>query len=243
MMNWGKVQLPDGRLDLSLADDLSVGFERCGNELIIKIIKGDDVSVKRYITGNEHDLYLEPGLPDLPIILKPEQYLSILPSKRLDAFVKVPLVLRVYYGTKQKKTALTDVVVQNLSRSFFGSSESGEFAYFLESPLHTDISGYEADNRSIYCPLSISNRSLQNLEFEKMILRVPYLSVYRTGGNLVASPVSITFRGQEQISQISYRKAPSAHGGSSELLSAPRQEEDKNLLRRSFYFIKNLYSG
>ena len=161
----------------------------------------------------------------------------------MEVFVEVPMVIKILFGNQNRKNLLYECCSCRLSRSFFGNGENGEFAYFIESPLLRSISEYNNQDSSVYCPLTISNKSSQNLEFEKMILRVPYLSIYEHENGLIAGPVSIVFKGQEQLSQITYKKALPVSAGSVRLVSPPRQEEDKNLLRRSFYFIKNLYTG
>jgi len=240
---WGRIELPDSGFIIPLPGEQSVRLRRVRNELIITRISESGETESRFITGNEHSVFLEPGLPDLPVILKPSQYISILPSRKLDAFVEVPFTLRIFFGSKQKKIMLMEIVLKELSRSFFGNPENGEFAYFLESPLCCSIADYSAFESSVYCPLSIVNKSDQNLEFEKMIFRVPYLSIYKSSSGLIGSPVNITFHGQEQISQIVYRKTPPNTVEDSVFLAPPGAAEDKNLIRRSFYFFKNLYTG
>ncbi len=240
---WGKIETGDAVLQLKLPRNQSLEIRKIKNELLI--IRNTDVQPckNRFITGDGQNIYIEPGLPPLPIILKPVQKISILPSKKLEVFIEVPFVIRLFYGSKQNKNFLCEVELDPLSRSFFGNSENGEFAYYMETSMHSSISDYTEKNYSVYCPVTISNKSSQSLEFEKMILRAPYLSVYKDGDTLIASPVIITFSGQEQISQITYKKTPPLSGNETVLLSPPRSEKDKNILKRSFYFIKNLYTG
>ena len=242
-ISWGKIELNDTVFSLNLSQDKQLDITRDRNEVIIKVRNGKDETVNRFITGSENHIFIEPGLPELPVILKPEQYISVLPSKKLEVYVEVPLFIKILYGNKSNRDVIFEYNPQLLSRSYFGPTENGEFAYFIESPLKCCISEYENTGSNIYCPLTISNKSSQNLEFEKMILRVPYLSIYQHQQILIASPVVITFRGQEQISQIVYKKSPPVSGENLQLISAPRKKEDKNLIRRSFYFIRNLYTG
>lgn len=242
-ISWGKIKLSDNSFDVELSQNRKISILRNRNEVLVSVKTGPDEAVNRFITGADNNLFIEPGLPDLPIILKPSQYISILPSKKLEAYVEVPIFFRIMFGTQNNKNLIYEYNPQLLSKSYFGSSESGEFAYFIESPLYCCIDEHDNPGSNIYCPLTISNRSSQNLEFEKMVLRVPYLSVYEHKNTLIASPVSITFRGQEQISQVTYKKTPPVSDGTPKLITAPRDTEDKNLIRRSFYFIKNLYTG
>ena len=240
---WGKIELTDSEYSLKLSDSQIITLSKKDNEVIIKTTADDEPRTTRYITGNEHSLFIEPGLPDLPIIIKPANSISVLPSRKLDVFIEIPYTIRILYGSDHKKNLLCEITVEQLSKSFFGNPENGEFAYFIESELFCCISEYTKVANSVYCPLTIVNKSQQNLEFEKMILRAPYLLIFQGKNKLIANPVNIIFRGQEQISQISYKKIPQIPGEEARLLTPARTEEDKSLLRKSFYFIKNLYEG
>ena len=242
-ISWGKIDLVNNKYSLPLSDGLSIELTKTPNEVVLKKTTAAGTETSRYITGNEHSLYIEPGLPELPIIIKPANSISVLPSKKLDVFIEIPYILKILYGTQNKKNLLCEIVIEQLSKSFFGNPENGEFSYFIESPLNCCIQEYSKPGSSVYCPLTITNKSQQNLEFEKMILRAPYLSIFKSEDLLIANHVNIIFTGQDQISQIKYKKTPQGFGSDAKLISEPRTEEDKNLLRKSFYFIKNLYAG
>lgn len=239
---WGKISIDQEDFLLNLPCRQSLKIERKDDEVLITRERTDISNSFRYITGKELDVFLEPGLPDLPMTLKPQNPLSILPGKKMEAIIEVPLVIKILYGSKIKKNLLIEIPIDELSRSFFGNPDSGEISYFLESQLFKSIDSYTKQDRSIYCPVTIINKSTQNLEFERMILRVPYLSIYFGQDSLFSSPVEIIFRGQDQISQIIYKKY-SPKDKVLELASTPRQVQDRSLLKKSFYFIKTLYMG
>ncbi len=236
---WGKINFNNSNYLLTFSERISLNLEKIDNEIIITSSFDDNITVNRFVTGNDRDLFIEPGLPDLPIIIKPIHSISVLPSKQMTVFIEVPGVIRILYGSQKKKNVLFEFSYHKLAKCFFGNTENGEFVYSLESPFYRRISDYETNNSSIYCPLVISNKSSENLEFDKMILRVPYLSIYQQRTELIANPVAITFKGQEKISQIVYKEIQVLSAeGESILMSLPRTEEAKNLLRRSFSFIK-----
>jgi len=240
---WGKLEMPDQHRSIELPLGLSLNIERKGNEILITRFSEGEPVLYRFITGTESSLYLEPGLPDLPMTLKPQMSLSILPGKKLEAIVEVPLVVKILTGSSSKKVQLLEFPLNSLSRSFFGNPDSGEISYFLESPLYKSTEEYEKRDSSVYCQVTISNRSVQNLEFERMILRVPYLSLYYGKKHLYGSPVVVTFRGQEQISQIVHKKSAPSCEPELQFASPPRLSEDNGLFKRSFFFIKTLYTG
>ena len=240
---WGVIGLTDGSLRLDLPLGRTLQIKREGDETLIFRNGPEGEQVNRYITGTGQSLFLEPGLPDLPMILKPAVSLSILPEKKMETLVEVPLLVKVLIGNMQKKELLLEFPLQSLSRSFFGNPDTGEIAYFLESPLYNRVEEYGKPGCSVYCPLTIFNRSDQNLDFERMIFRVPYLSLFYGEKHLYSSPVFVSFRGADQISQISYRKQAPSYEPNLAFASPPRKAEDKGLLKRSFYFIKTLYNG
>ncbi len=242
LIPWGKLVFQDEtRITLPFSRELFI--RRMGNETHLHLEKEGEDEVFRFITGQDASLYLEPGLPDLPMVIKPSISLAILPGKKLETLVEVPVIVKVMAGTEKKKDQLIEFPVKDLSRSFFGNPDSGEIAYFLESPLLNRVDEYEQIDSSVYCPMTISNRSDQNLDFDRMIFRVPYLSLYYGEKTLYSTPAVITFRGQDQISQVSFKKNPPQYEPDMKLASSPRISEEKGLLKRSFYFIKTLYNG
>ena len=243
------ISIPWGQLDISeikaidLPFDQKVCLQKIEDEVIITKTQDSGDTTYRFIAGKNNHVFLQPSLPDLPITIKPKQVTSILPGCRMEAYIEVPLLLSVYYGTNSKKELLLEFPLEPLSRSFFGSPDNGEISYFLESLLLCDYEAYGKKDSSIYCPLIISNKSMQKLDVERMILRVPLLSIFSSKDYLLSSPVSIAFRGQDMVSQISYLKYSSEKKQQMVSAAPPRQKEDKSLIKKSFYFLKTLYTG
>jgi hypothetical protein len=197
----------------------------------------------RFIAGKESKISIEPNLPELPIVIKPESALSVLPGVTFHCFVSVPLVYVVKSGRGKKEKTLIEASVRSLSRSWFGEPWGGEVAYFLDSPLHQSIGAYGEDDSAILCPVTIVNRSNQILSLDRMILRVPYLSVYEGKSRLYSNVTKISFRGQDLISQVSIQKGAPEVESSLKLAAHPRQTDESGLLSKSFYFIKSIYNG
>ncbi|MDA3956184.1 DUF432 domain-containing protein [Oceanispirochaeta sp.] len=242
LIPWGKLTLQNSRKHIKLPYNQSFDIERNGNEIYVKRMISGVSSSNRFITGDDLSLYLEPGLPDLPMILKPVESLSILPGKKIDVYVEVPLVVRLLFGSQNNKSLLCESALCPLSKSFLGNMDNGEIAYFLESSLFRGIREYKKRDSSVYCLLSIRNKSSQNLVFERMILRVPYLSLYYSDDTILASPVNITFKGMDQLSQVVYRKSL-PEGEHIKPASPPRLIEDNSIIKKSFYYFKTLYTG
>jgi hypothetical protein len=89
LIPWGKLTLQNSRKHIKLPYNQSFDIERNGNEIYVKRMISGVSSSNRFITGDDLSLYLEPGLPDLPMILNPVESLSILPGKKIDVYVEV----------------------------------------------------------------------------------------------------------------------------------------------------------
>ncbi|MBB6481325.1 DUF432 domain-containing protein [Spirochaeta isovalerica] len=241
---WGSQELPEEGLSINSNDLTLLRIKRVNEEILIAPGPVDDDTVfSRFIAGREAKIVLYPALPELPIVIKPQMPLSILPGLTFHCFVEVPLVFSISNVKGKKQELLTEVSVHNLSRSWFGDPWNGEVSYCLESPLNTDIEKYDQTETSIYCPVHIVNRSSQILALDRMLLRVPYLSVYQGRKRLYSNGTKISFRGQDQISQVTFYKGPPELEGSLKQITPPRQTDESGLLTKSFYFFKTIYNG
>jgi len=241
---WGNIETAAEEIRIGLAGGQTVSINRDSKALTIVLINPDQSEdSSRFITGHEKNITLEPALPELPLIITPMEKLGILPNQKLDVFVEIPLLLSIFSGTQGNRLNLWETPFTPLSKSFFGSPDNGEIAYSLVTPLYSSVSLYTAPATSAYCPLSIFNRSAQVLDFQRMILRVPYLTLYQGADRIFASPVFVSFRGADQISQVKIRKKPLESDPPLKEMVPPRSIEEKSVLKKSFFFIKNLYNG
>lgn len=205
--------------------------------------EGQPPSVNRFICASSDNIFLEPMLPDLPVVIKPDTVLTILPDRTLQTFILVPLVVLVSCGNERKRENLMEISYTDLSRSWFGDPDNGEISYFLESSFPVSRDSCPEELPVICCPVSVSNKSGQPLTLERMILRVPSLSIYRGKKKFYTNKTRITFRGQDQISQITYGKSAPDLEQDVELVKEPRNKDDGSVLQKSFYFIRTLYNG
>jgi hypothetical protein len=240
---WGKISHTTQEVSLNLSEHTSLQMRREGKNIWISYFKNETiVGEYRYITKLEDNIFLTPILPDYPLVIKPQIPLSILPGMVMHPYIEVPLFLNVGVGKQEMEYCLVEFPLHRLSKSFFGNPENGEISYFLESPLHEEIDLCRDEEDVAYSPITIKNRSNQVLNFERMILRVPNLNLYSNSQSVFTSPVEIEFRGQEQISLMKIRQSPPKIDNLN-LVSKPRKPIDKSILKRSFYFMKSIYSG
>jgi len=242
--NWGIQEIPEEGLIIRSNNTPLFKIKRDHEEILIAAgDMGDDEQFNRFIVGKDAKIKLEPALPELPIVIKPEFPLSVLPGLSFRCFVAVPLVFSIWSSRGKKMHMLKEISVLNLSRSWFGDPWVGEVAYFLDSPLHASIESYSESDRSVFCPVNIVNRSSQILTLDRMLLRVPYLSVYQGEKRLYSNGTRISFRGQDQISQVSFYKGPPDLEKNLTQIASPRETDEAGLLSKSFYFFKTIYNG
>lgn len=240
---WGKIEFSDNVFSQQISPEHSIDIERTATEIIITTHSTGESETRRFITGKTDEVFIEPGLPPLPILMKPIDLITILPSRKLEAYLEIPFSIRVLIGTVQKKVFLYEYEPIKISRCYIDTTEKGEFAFQMESRICSTISEYRNPCTSVYCPITILNRSAQYLTFGKMVYRTSNLSIYSDGRVLISSPVHFTFKGSEQLSQISYRKTPPNADRELRLITTTKQQDAESILKRSFFFLKTLYTG
>lgn len=241
---WGEIPPERKKTFIPLTPDSSITILR--KRGILSIEKNSEKSepeLKRFMVGIETMVYLEPALPELPIVIKPSGELSIIPGNKLEVELEVPLMMSVTFGNPGKRVTLWEYPFTPLSQSFFGNPDSGELCYSIVSSLSDDFLDSDSKYDIALCPLTITNKSDQILKFERMILRVPFLTVYFGVDHIFTSPVSISFKGSEQTSQVIIKKKPLNEIPPMRIASNPRKKEERSVLKKSFFFLKTLYNG
>ncbi len=240
---WGEIQFTDTLFSFELAEGHTLEVVKNSREILIRISVNGNEEAHRFVIGSDTPVYMEPGLPDLPILIKPVDTITILPAMKFNAFLEIPFSIKFLFGPEQKKTLLFEYRPSDISRCYVDGPEKGEFAYHMESRVFPRISDYERPHISVYCPLVVINKSSASLAFDRLVFRTANLSIFHSPTVLIASPVHITFKGQDQVSQVVYRKSPADPENELKLVSLSKKAEPQSILKRSFYYIKNLYSG
>lgn len=232
-----RIKLPDGR---------ELRFIREGMELTSEIAdsqntgEGDNGLT---ILGSSEPLAIRPILPNLPLVLQPETELHILPKAGLQSTVILPLGIALTTMEEASVRLIKEFFAEELSKTWFGTPDEGEAAYSWKTSLTQKEPPETESPWAAVCPLIIQNDSPEILNFQKMILRVPELSLYTDGRLTLTDAVTIRFRGQTQVSQISINKETDPSGARLAKLTGPRIPPEKDLLKRSFAVIKTISQG
>ncbi|GEM_PF-3089116 len=200
----------------------------------------DTITWDWYAGGKDREITLLPAMPDRPLVLKPRVKRHILPGCKTKLLFFVPVWIQLYTGSGDKSNLIFQFPSQVLSSTWFGEMQNGELCYALERDLLESRPAVAMSPFSAVCTLNIENGSQFLLDFQRMAVHVEYLSLFTDGHSLYTNEVYVKFNGVDQISQIKYSSRAPKWSGNITKINTSRERPTKNILKKSFYFIKAL---
>ncbi len=191
--------------------------------------------------GKSRTARLTPMLPDRPIVVRSASPLKMAMDSTAHYFIAIPAWVQVSVGEPQR-TDLWQEPAQILSNTWFGDPASGELCYALRTGLHSGAVGGDFLPYTVVCPITIRNTSSAILEFQRLCVHVEYLDIFPGRTYLWANGVRVSFKGEEQFSQVDIEERPPEIDQPGPVLSQARRREDRSLIRRSFSMLK-FFSG
>ncbi len=199
----------------------------------------ENISWNQYIADKHSTLHLVPTPPDRPVVIKPEVPFTIMAGTNLDIYIKIPLWIQLYSSSVKPENLLFEIVTTELSSTWFGDPTNGELAYSLQSNIIQKVSEINTFPTEAICPVQIRNDSQAILNFQRLSIDVNQLNVYANQNLICTNEVRVRFRGEEQNTEVQIVQVnPSIQEGLKQIGYA-RSIPDKNLLKKSFYFIKS----
>lgn len=201
----------------------------------------EDASWVRWPVPDGTDrLLLSPVLPPRSIVVEPELAFRLLPGTRARIFVRVPLWARVELAEGEGAVPLTEVPTLVLSDTWWGGFTEGELCYWLPTTARRHQTRELFAPHLAMCPLQLSNRSDEELQVEKIALRVAHLSLFSDEGRLWADETRVRYRGEEEGSDIDTSgKAPAEASGAIRV-RAPRSPVPRGFRARTFARLRAL---
>ena len=232
-----RARLPDGRVLILIrrGKELRSGFGG--------LLPGEMTDEALTILDSSDPLEIRPILPDRPLVLQPESDLRILPEAGITTAVTLPLGVALTTKGDHRPRTVREFGADAMSKTWFGGSDAGEAAYYRKASLSVRSLPDETGPWEAVCPLTVRNDSPEQLNFKRMILRVTMLSLFSNGKATATNSVTVRFRGQTQVSQVTIGQGPEGLPRPFIELTEPRMPADKTLLRRSFDFIKTISAG
>ena len=192
-----------------------------------------DLSWARWVIGkDESTVRLAPATPDRPVVVRPEVPLRLPSKKEALFFVNFPIWVRVVVGAK-RGVKLCEKPCISLSKTWFGDPTSGSLCYSMRTRARRAIEDIQPRPHRAVCPVMIRNSSEQQLDLERICVHVEHLTLYQGVTRLWANQVDVTFRGDSEISQLSYAKRPPTYEAVSDVMCEARRPVKESLLARS----------
>jgi hypothetical protein len=179
-------------------------------------------------------LYLVPALPDRSVVVKPESAFRLLPGVQARIFVRVPVWVAVKPAGPQKRQ-LTEIPSAILSLTWFGSPVEGELCYWISSSARREVKIDAERPHLAICPVQLKNKSEEDLLIEKLCLRVKWLSLYESNGQLWSNSTSVSFQGTTEMSDVSVSSGPPLEAPKAELKSVPREAAKRSFAIKTFF--------
>jgi len=194
----------------------------------------------RWVAGAEPErTRLVPAMPDRPVVIRPRYPLNVPRGKEVLFFVSIPVWVRVLIG-EGESLPLCELPTVVLSSTWFGDPITGELCYSLKTKVLRQIGMVENRAHMAVCPVLIRNQALADLDFQRICIRVEYLSLYRGQTRLWTNLVEVQFHGENLNSTIiTGRQAPEFEPTAEKLCEA-RLAAERSLLKKSFFFLKSL---
>ncbi|MHB1191506.1 MAG: hypothetical protein ACYC6F_00545 [Longimicrobiales bacterium] len=190
--------------------------------------------------GQRH-LHLSPVFPDRPLVVKPEHAFSLMRRARARVYVCVPAWVRVELMDRPggRRVLLTEIPTVLLSETWWGDVLDGELAYWLTTQGHRKLSEELFDAHLVISAVQMDNLSDDDLQVEKLSLRVDHLSVYEKDGWLWAEEVRVEYHGEDEGTEIHMDdNAPPEAAGAREI--SPARVQGRSFKARTFARLRAL---
>lgn len=203
----------------------------------------DDSNVLHFQTGKSHLLHVVPSLPNKAVVFRNNKNIKVSAGQLASLFFRIPLTIQFYFQEVKDENRLFEMPLQRLSDTWFGEADNGEPAYSIGSNYDKSFADVTATSWEAIASVEIINNTAGLLDLQRLILRVEDFSLYLKGRQLLSNHVSIEFKGQENTSNVTLTLRKEFHGQKPVQMSKPRSSDSRNLLRKSFFFIKNIYQS
>lgn len=231
---WGRALVTSGQETSLKVGPVRLEISRDADTWYYRIVDDSDVTKWRTVIGCDA-MTVRPAFPDLPVIIVPTEPVCVLRSALYSFVLPVdPWVQLVAERKGRPPEVVLDIPTARLHRVWFGSSEHGEPAY--QAPFDPFAPGESPDG--VHISVQIQNSSPSALWFEQIAVRVNELDVGTLGHELVSNPVTIVFKGTDQLSTVN---VGSFAAGKKPTVVTPRRVTGGNdLIRKSFVFLREL---
>lgn len=203
----------------------------------------NDSEVFHFQTGKSGNLFVVPALPNKAVVFRNNKNIKISAGESASLYFRIPLTMQFYFQEVKDENRLFEIPLQRLSDTWFGEADNGEPAYSIGNNYDNEFAEIKALPWEAVCPVEIINNTTGVFDLQRLILRVDDFSLFLKSKQLLSNHVAIEFKGPEHAGSVNLTLRKEIHGQKPLQMAKPRTAAARNLLRKSFYFIKNIYQS
>ena len=184
---------------------------------------------------DRRSLVVKPGLPSLPLIVRPTSPFRLLPKAQARLYTGLPVTVDLELGPAPT-LPLLEASSLLLSKTWFGTNLEGELALYC--PTQADRSPEAGPIHLAQATIVVENEAAESFLVERICLRARHLSLFEKDQRLWTDEVRITFLGGGQHSRLVFsEEAPESAPGAT-LVAAAREQAPRGLAAVSFAFAR-----
>lgn len=203
----------------------------------------NDADVFHFQTGKSPVLHVVPALPNKSVVFRNNKNIKISAGESAKLYFRIPLGIQFYFQEVKDENRIFEIPMQRLSDTWFGEADNGEAAFSIGSNYDTEFAEIQEMPWESISPVEIINKTTSVFDLQRLILRVEDFSLFLKNNQLLTNHVHIEFTGPDHDGSVNLSVRKEIHGTKPLQLARPRTEGSRNLLRKSFYFIKNMYQN
>jgi len=184
---------------------------------------------------------LHPALADRPVVIRPEDPLSVPPGEEATLFVSTPLWIQFSAGATA--STLFEIASHRPSDTWFGTStRTGELSYAARTAGRMQLDDLPQRRHRAVTPLRLRNEAEDVLRVERVQLPTPHLSLYETeDGFLWTEQVTMQRRRTGEGAEVTVADGPPRQQDAAERIATPRQGARSGLVVNTFRAIGALF--
>ena len=242
---WGRYRIPsDDPLQIQVGP-LTIFVKKEGDEIWVTHRDAESHGAEPNVSDPElkwerwgasespDEIEVLPTFPDRPLVLYPENPFRLLPGAKARIFVRTPLWVRLQVPGRQGGE-LAEIPTLTLSDTWWGKPEDGELAYWLHIMARREAPSEIFLPDRIICPLALVNGAKEDLPVEKILLRASHLSIFKGQESLWSDEIRISYRGEEEGSELEMTGRPPMETPGAPRLVPPRTHLAKGFSARTF---------
>lgn len=203
----------------------------------------DNDEVIHFYSKNSNELVLSPALPNKAVVFRNSTNIKISSEQSANLFFLIPLSIQFYSSEIKDENLIAEVPLKRLTDTWFGEIDNGEAAFSIGSNYFRLFNEIESSDWQAISSVEIINNTSETLDLQRLILRVEDFNLYLNNNQLYTHHAVIEFKGQEHAASVNLDTRIETHGKKPHLIAKARSANSSNLLRRSFYFLKNIYQN